>query len=322
MLLARTVRSQAGPVSKLGRTNDPVLMQSVDLTQLSVRPPKRDKVRQVANVGQNASTMSPGNRPSISATNVSRSGGKRTTSALPISLGSPILDTTTALHQTSEDLSRGDLPSLVAWGQLPMQRATGSVNGISPSTHSDRYGVDPGFLHVYDPEQRDDARDQAINTRKEPNLVEMPQPVLQQSFVETYFEACYAWCPVLDRSTLQSELARSPLLDDALALVGSHIRPPLIPHLGSASYYDRARRRFYDDEEGDLITSLKAILLFYWWAPRPPSMVHRHSSWWWTSVVIRHCQQAGFDRESELDSRESVVSRSLRRRIWWTAFVS
>lgn len=192
----------------------------------------------------------------------------------------------------------------------------------SESGHSNLYLVDPGFLQVYGPENEDDARNQAISTRKEPNFLDISQPDLQQSFVETYFEYCYPWCPVLDRSTLSTDLAQSPLLDNALALVGSHVQPPMIPHAGPAAYYDRARRRFYDDEEADLITSLKAVSLFYWWSPRPPSLVHRHSSWWWTSVVIRHCQQAGLHREPKLDqSRQFEVEPGLRRRIWWTAFV-
>jgi hypothetical protein len=154
--------------------------------------------------------------------------------------------------------------------------------------------------------------------RKQPDLLNLSQPDLQQSFAETYFEYCHPWCPILDRSTLTSDLAGSPLLENALALVGSHIQPPMVPHAGPASYYDCARRTFYDDEEPDLLTSLKAVSLFYWWSPRPPSRVHRHSSWWWTSVVIKHAQQAGWHRETDTD----VSQLRMRRRIWWTAFVS
>ena len=148
------------------------------------------------------------------------------------------------------------------------------------------------------------------------------QSDLRQSFIDTYFEYCYTWCPVLDRSSICSELAHSPLLDNALALVGRHVRPPLIPQPEPAVYYDRARRLFYDDEEGDLVTTLKAISLFYWWAPRPPSVAHRHSSWWWTGVIIKHAQQAGFYRESVTDQARPDKERLCKRRIWWTAFVS
>ncbi|RJE25055.1 hypothetical protein PHISCL_02590 [Aspergillus sclerotialis] len=150
--------------------------------------------------------------------------------------------------------------------------------------------------------------------------LDVPQSDLRQSFIETYFEYCYTWCPVFDRSSISSELAHSPLLDNALALVGRHVRPPLIPQPEPVVYYDRARRLFYDDEEEDLVTALKAISLFYWWAPRPPSVAHRHSSWWWTGVTIKHAQQAGFYRESVADQARPDKERLCGRRIWWTAF--
>lgn len=107
----------------------------------------------------------------------------------------------------------------------------------------------------------------------------------------------------------------------ALALVGSHVNPPLIPHDGPASYYTRAWRLFYEDAEPDTLTSLKAVALFYWWAPMSTAVVQRHSSWWWTSVLIRHAQQMNFHREPGLaDPRRCTMDLSLRRRIWWTAF--
>jgi hypothetical protein len=170
-------------------------------------------------------------------------------------------------------------------------------------------------------EDVDVARHQQISEWREPIHLDVSHSELQPSFAETYFEYCYAWCPVLDKSTLFDELAKSPLLGDALAVLGSNLRPPMIPHPGPATYYARARRKFYDDEEPDLLISLKAVLLFYWWAPQPPSVVHRHSSWWWTSVVIRHAQQAGFHCDNNSELVETDIDRGLRRRIWWTAFV-
>ncbi|OQD98648.1 hypothetical protein PENVUL_c069G05396 [Penicillium vulpinum] len=160
----------------------------------------------------------------------------------------------------------------------------------------------------------------AGSEKKEPRSPIGLQPDLRQSFTETYFEYCYTWCPILDRATLSKELAESPLLDNAIAILGSHVRPPLVPHAGPAVYYDRARRLFYEEEEEDLIATLKAISLFYWWAPRPPSVVHRHSSWWWTSIVIKLAQQAGFYREFVTDVSRYRIELYILRRIWWTAF--
>lgn len=200
------------------------------------------------------------------------------------------------------------------------------MNNDSPTTqrtedhseHNDSYPVG----HVFLPELQTNARDQErLIAERQPEVPCLPDPDLQQTFAETYWEYCYPWCPVLDQDTLGEELARSPLLVNALAVVGSHIKPPMIPHDGPASYYERARSRFYNDEEADVMTSLKAISLFYWWSPRPPTILHRHSSWWWTSVVIRHCQQLGMHREPGPDHPlRQQVDLNLRRRVWWTAF--
>ncbi|KAJ5261442.1 hypothetical protein N7478_012037 [Penicillium angulare] len=186
------------------------------------------------------------------------------------------------------------------------------------SEHNDSHPVG----HVFLPELQTNARDQErLLAERLPDSPDLPDPALQQTFAETYFDFCYAWCPVLDRNELSGELARSPLLVNALAVAGSHINPPIIPHDGPAIYYDRAKTRFYNDEEANVMTSLKAISLFYWWSPRPPTILHRHSSWWWTSVVIRHCQQLGVHREPSPDHPlRQQIDLSLRRRIWWTAF--
>lgn len=144
-----------------------------------------------------------------------------------------------------------------------------------------------------------------------------------ESFADTYLEYCYPFCPVLDPGHLFDEVSRSPLLANALATAGSHVQPPLVPHSGPAEYYARARSLFYNDEEPDLLATLKAVSLFYWWAPKTATIVHRHSSWWWTSVLIRHSQQMDLHREDAVKTpRLTEYVLSVRRRIWWTAFVS
>ncbi|KAL4877818.1 fungal-specific transcription factor domain-containing protein [Aspergillus karnatakaensis] len=184
----------------------------------------------------------------------------------------------------------------------------------------------------YELEIQADARnqEQRLLAQSRPDARLLPNPDLQQSFVETYLEYCLPWCPVLDRDQLNiDELSQSPLLVNALAIVGSHIQPPVMPHDGPASYYERARNLFYNDSEPDVVRSLQAVSLFYWWSPRPPSILHRHSSWWWTSVVIRHCQQLGVHQQpspgpglasSQHNHPANHRSHLIRRRIWWTAF--
>lgn len=161
--------------------------------------------------------------------------------------------------------------------QTASRRATNASQTETTPTQSG--DVDSGFLQVYAPENQFDADNQAFVAQLEHRYSSELRPDLEQIFTETYFTYSYPWCPVLDRETLSSDVARSPLLANALALASTHIQPPLLPHDGPEAYYKRARTIFYDDGEADEMTALKALCLFYWWAPQSPSRVHRHSSW-------------------------------------------
>ncbi|KAI8940642.1 hypothetical protein NX059_001912 [Plenodomus lindquistii] len=192
---------------------------------------------------------------------------------------------------------------------------------LAETTPTQNGDLDSGFLQVYAQENQFDAENQAMVAQLEHRYTSELRPDLEQIFTDTYFEYCYPWCPVLDRDSLASDVARSPLLANSLALASSHIQPPLLPHDGPEAYYKRARTIFYDDEEADELMSLKALCLFYWWAPQSTSRVHRHSSWWWTSVIIRHAQQMNVHREPSVDDpNRDRLQLGLRRRIWWTAF--
>lgn len=193
----------------------------------------------------------------------------------------------------------------------------------SRNKNSDVYLGESGFLSVYSQEHRDYTNGQEADPKGEPRSLDLPAPDLMQIFTETYFNSCYAFCPVLNRETVASDLERSPLLVTALALAGSHIQPPVIPSTKPATYYRRAKHMFYDEEETDPITCLQAISLFYWWSPRPSTQIQRDGAWWWSAAGIRLAQQMGCHRELRPGhSNSSDVDRGLRRRIWWTLFVS
>ncbi|KAK5202999.1 hypothetical protein LTR96_011112 [Exophiala xenobiotica] len=162
--------------------------------------------------------------------------------------------------------------------------------------------------------------DRATARAKEPGFLRAPEGEFRPLFVETYFEYCYTWCPILNESSVFQDLQDSPLLDNAIATLGTNLRPPMLPHEAASTYYDRAYQKFYGNEEPGLMPSLKAIMLFYWWAPQAPSVMNRDSSWWWTSVVIRHAQQAGIHNDYSPSPTDAKYDPGLHRRIWWTVF--
>lgn len=236
---------------------------------------------------------------------------------------------------TSEQMVSTPLPPMVGAqhgipSQIqpsPSQRSlysTGSrVDLVAESLKGD---IDTGFLRIYGPENEIEAQRETMAASFQLQRTPLPdqgQQDLMESFGDTFLEYCYPFCPVLDPGSLFDEVSRSPLLANALATAGSHVQPPLVPHSGPAEYYARARSLFYNDEEPDPLATLKALSLFYWWAPKAATTVHRHSSWWWTSVIIRHSQQMDLHRESAVkNSQLTDYTMSIRRRIWWTAFVS
>ncbi len=191
---------------------------------------------------------------------------------------------------------------------------------------AESYLGETGFLQLFSQERAIDTSSTHISqTREEDVGFDLPPPALQEGFAETYFEYCYPWCPVVERDDLDNliGISQSPLLRNALALAGSQIQPPVMKHATPAAYYNRAKRLFYSSHEKSPITCIKAIILLYWWSPGAPNTVSMDTVWWWTGVAIRQAQQIGLHRESKPGQEmRGGVTQGLRRRIWWTLFVS
>lgn len=236
------------------------------------------------------------------------------------------------LHFNNEPLPTGTMSSDLTWpdqgdhGQeLPaLSIAASATSHTATTTREAGYLGETGFMQMYSPEAHlASACPPVTSTHEDNGLDDLPPPEIQQSCLETYFEYCFPWCPVLDRDNIQHDLSRSPLLVNALSLTGSRVQPPLVPHAEPVVYYDRAKRLFNNDKEPNWITCLQAIILLYWWSPRAPTVVHRDSTWWWTGVAIRQAQQLGLHCEPKPgQSITGGASYGLRRRIWWTLFVS
>ncbi|OJD19281.1 hypothetical protein AJ78_00730 [Emergomyces pasteurianus Ep9510] len=207
---------------------------------------------------------------------------------------------------TSQFLSSGA-------GSLPV-KAHGSGQGQNAL-----YSSESGRLQMLDNAA---AINQLNSTQPVLQPMDLPPPALQESFMDTYFQFCYTWCPILDNPTLfpEQEESNSVLLNQALALLGSRIQPSVLQHFPPIVYYNRAKALFYENHESNSITCMKALLLFYWWgsAPNSPSL---DTVWWWTGVAIRLAQQIGLHREPKPGQvMRPSETPGLRRRIWWTLF--
>ena len=181
-----------------------------------------------------------------------------------------------------------------------------------------------GYMQMF---SRDSGCDEHISPAQMPvesgNVVDAIPPALQDSYLDTFFEYGYVWCPVLDKKSLQfSEVADSPLLAHALALCGNQIKPPLMLHSESLTHYNRAKALFYGAQDSSQIVRIAALMLFYWWSAGPPNIVSMDTNWWWTGVAIRLAQEIGLHREPQPgQSMGPGETPGLRRRIWWGLFV-
>jgi hypothetical protein len=149
--------------------------------------------------------------------------------------------------------------------------------------------------------------------------------ILRESFNETYLEYCYPWCPVLEKNDMfdNPPFADSGLLQQALGLAATKIKPLVVNHTNPSTYYDRFKSLFYGNREKNPLVRIISIILIYWWSAGPPDIVSMDSQYWWTSVAIRLAQEIGLHREPIGDPVfRPGETLGLRRRIWWTLYVS
>ncbi|KAJ9606673.1 hypothetical protein H2200_008681 [Cladophialophora chaetospira] len=257
---------------------------------------------------------------------------------LPRVVGGPIAeDANTGIlpraFQTEPSQTIGSIPFSQPSSQVPTtgDGGTRELPNVTPgqlsqssqtNSHRAAYLGESGYMAMFSHETaEDEAASQEPAAENRPDVL---PPVLQESYLETYFDYCYTWCPILDRATMQScpEFGNSMLLREALALLGSHLRPPLMPHPKPRQHYYRTRRLFYDNDEDHPLLRILAVMLLYWWSSGPPNVASIDTNWWWMGVSIRLAQEIGVHREQDAGQQlRPGETTGLRRRIWWTLFI-
>lgn len=147
---------------------------------------------------------------------------------------------------------------------------------------------------------------------------------LARTYFETYFEYAYSWCPILDQELLKNhpEFANSTLLNHGIAVVGTNLKPPFVQHDPPIEHYQMARHAFYTHNESNQLITICAIMLFHYWDMSVMNTVNNtDTDWWWLGNAIRLAQEEGLYREGKSND-SSGPFQSLKRRIWWTLFVS
>ncbi|OAL32744.1 hypothetical protein AYO22_00218 [Fonsecaea multimorphosa] len=243
-------------------------------------------------------------------------GGHTDIDAWPSAIHAQKSPTGPSREPAAEPVVDGDNPGQanVTPGQLSL-----SSQGNS---HRAAYLGESGYMSIF---SQDLAEDDTTDSQEHVTDLQSTHliPAVQESYLDTYFEYCYTWCPTLDRDTMRtwSEFSGSQLLREALAVLGSQLNPPLIRHLKPTQYFQRFRKLFYDNHENQPLVRIIAVMLLYWWSSGPPNVVSIDTNWWWMGVSIRLAQEIGLNREQNAEHvlRPGETS-GLRRRIWWTLF--
>lgn len=110
----------------------------------------------------------------------------------------------------------------------------------------------------------------------------------------------------------------SILLLQAVFVAGSRVSMASQVQNSGHTYYRRAKALYYLGYEKDPLAIVRAICVLQWWNPSGPEHVSMDASSFWLHMGVALAHQIGLHREPNPKQADA----SLRRRTWWTLFVS
>lgn len=146
---------------------------------------------------------------------------------------------------------------------------------------------------------------------------ELPDYPERQSLIDVFFEKCWAFMPVVDRSGLEFAENGTPtsyLLQQVVLLAGRIMRPHRYPASMTDILHKRVKALIYSGYERQPLNLLAALCLIQWNTSAAPKDISMNAPRYWTTIAVGIAQQMGLHRKSLTPSSEE----SLRRRIWWT----
>ena len=150
-------------------------------------------------------------------------------------------------------------------------------------------------------------------------VFEFPQRSVLTSLVDSYFQYCSPWSPILEPSDVEKleQNGSSPLVLNALLLAGSRVASSNILSASAEDFYRKARLLFILGHERDALASITAVILLQWYNPTGPERISTSTSGFWVRIAAGLAYQIGLHREPIVQK-----DRKLRRRLWWSIVVS
>ncbi|KAF1809370.1 hypothetical protein P152DRAFT_403475 [Eremomyces bilateralis CBS 781.70] len=177
-------------------------------------------------------------------------------------------------------------------------------------------------------------------------VFELPPRAIRESLIDHFWERCWPWTPIVDRSWLKGRNAGmtntmfdpegesgtpSILLLQAMLLAGSRVSTAIFPSptsgtsankditpgFGPEDFYRRAKTLFWTGSERDPLLITVAACLLNWWNPEGPEHFSTDTSGFWLRISVGLAYQIGLHK----DPGDSSEDSGIRRRIFWSLVV-
>jgi hypothetical protein len=150
---------------------------------------------------------------------------------------------------------------------------------------------------------------------------ELPPRAIRDGLINTFMERCSPWMPIVERSWLEESGSQKPsiLLLQSIFVAASRVTsaPAVTAYASTHTFYRRAKALFWSGYEKNPVTVVAAVCILHWYNPEGPEHVSTNTSGFWRYVGVGLAHQIGLHKEPT-NKREA----GLRRRLWWTLFVS
>lgn len=185
----------------------------------------------------------------------------------------------------------------------------------------DAVALDENLAKDYPPVQNGILPDISIKLLQLQGAFSLPPPSIRNSLIDSFMAVCSPWMPIVDRLSLESSstsMETSLLLLQAVFLAGSRVSSAPLTYVPSEELYGRAKALFFSGYEKNTLVMITASVLMQLWNPSGPEHVSLDTSSFWLRTGVGLAFQVGLHREPKTGSADA----SLRRRLWWTLWVS
>lgn len=182
--------------------------------------------------------------------------------------------------------------------------------------------IDEEDARQYPPEQQNVLSLHEMNYLRAIQAFDPPTRSLRDGLIAQFMERCHPWMPIIGASELQaqepSRFPQSLLLLNSVLVAGSRVSMASQGQASGNGLYRSAKALFHLGHEMNGMAAVRAAIILQWWNPSGPEHISMDASSFWLHMAVGLAHQLGLHREPTARQEDA----RLRRRVWWTLFVS